>query len=145
MRARLIPLLLAATGVLACRSRDRAHQPLAIHDVAPEQLRRDLATPQAIRALTERSLAAYERASVALEATGRDCDAAADALHRILAEDGQAIAEAKALSNVPDLLERARPVLEEQTERTRALTDRFAAATSRCASNPRVAELLGYF
>ena len=145
MRARLIPLLFVAASALACRSHDRAHEPLAIKEVDPDQLRRDLATEQAIRALTERSLAAYERASVALETTGRDCDAAADALHRILAEDGQAIARAKALSDVPELLERARPVLQEQAERTRRLTGRFAAASSRCAANPRVARLLGYF
>lgn len=145
MRARLIPLLLIAAGALACRSHDRAHEPLAIAKVEPDQLRRQLSSEQAIRQLTERSLDAYERASVALETTGRDCDAAADALHRIVAEDGQAIAQAKALSDVPDLLERAKPVLLQQAERTRELTARFAAATSRCAANPRVAKLLGYF
>ncbi len=148
MRIAVAAGLLLAVALLGCKGRDPGSDPdapLAIEPVAPAALRRTLSTEQSIRRLTERSLAAYERAATALEATGRDCDAAASVLHRILAEDGQTIARAKALSDVPELLERARPVLEAQAERTRQLTQRFSAATSRCASNPRVARLLDYF
>lgn len=145
VRLALVALLLAAAGP-ACRDRDsKGGDSPAIAPVDPDQLRRRLATPADIARLTDRSLGAYRRAAEALEAAGGNCDQAARALRSIVAEDGQAIARAKALSELPDLVERARPVLLRRAERTRLLTARFDAATSRCFDDARVARWLRAF
>ena len=119
--------------------------PIAARAVDPDVLRRELVTDEEIARLTDRSLDAYERATVALEQAGDDCEAAARALRAIVRVDGAAIARAKLLSELPDLLARARPILEARAERTRDLTARMGAATSRCAAHPAVAGMLQHF
>lgn len=148
MRLVLVALALVTSGGLACRDRrpeDGAGASPVVAPVDPATLRRELATPADIERLTERSLGAYRRAAEALEAAGGNCDEAARQLRAIVADDGAAIARAKALSELPDLVERARPILVREAERTRLLTARFDAATSRCADDARVARWLRDF
>lgn len=140
-------LFLCSAGSWSCgRSREKAQQEdVAVPAVDPAALRRQLATDADIARLTDRSLDAYERATAALERAGEDCDAAAASLREVVLADGEVIARAKLLSELPDLLARARPVLEQRKERTRELTARMDAATMQCGAHPGVALMLQHF
>lgn len=139
-------LLLGATSQGCRRSPEKdQEEEVVVPAVDPDVLRRELATETAIARLTDRSLDAYERATAALERAGEDCDAAAASLRSVVLRDGETIARAKLLSELPDLLARARPVLEQRKERTRKLTVRMDAATMQCSAHPGVARMLQHF
>jgi len=135
----------ALGGGCKCSSPDAADEDLPLHQIDPDQLRGELTSDEAIERLTDRSLDAYERATTILEQSGPDCAAAAKRLREVVRVDGKVIAEAKLLTDLPDLLERARPILEQRRERTRELTDRLDAATGWCGSDPEVAKVLLHF
>jgi hypothetical protein len=120
-------------------------EPIPLHEVDLDALRAELTTEEALARVTDDSLAAYERAAEVLEREGHDCDAASRALREVVSTRGAAIARGKALSHDPELLERARPLLEERAAATTALTARFNAALDRCAGHPPLLILFTHF
>lgn len=148
MRA-VTSLLVLAALACGCQSRRDApadpFEPIPMSEVDLDELGAELSTDEAIARVADRSLAAYERAAEALERAGDDCEAATQAVREIVLSDGAAIARGKALSHAPELLARARPLLERRAARTAALTARFGAALERCAGHPPLVVLLAHF